>query len=158
MNCEFIDKFKDWKEQLNGKDQNAIWQRVATLLRYDAVWRTYNEARRISRIAHDPATGLAGSIIEVLDEGFFCLQVFEISKLVEENSGKPERHIYSLRRLFDEIRDSKCLYTREKYLTYEGINYEKSTNEDWNAELDREYKHEKYDIISGVLADRKSVV
>lgn len=156
MNSEFVDKFQVWKEQLNGKDQNAIWRRVATLLRYDAVWRTYNEARRISRIANDPVTGLAGSIIEVLDEGFFCLQVFEISKLVEKNLDKPERHIYSLQRLFDEIRDSQCLYTREKYLTYDGISYEKGANENWDAELDREYRNKKYDIISGVPADNRS--
>jgi len=120
---------------------------------YDAVWRTYNEARRISRIANDPATGLAGSIIEVLDQGFFCLQVFEISKLVEKNWDKPQKHLYSLRRLFDEIKDSQDLYTREKYVTYDGVSYEKDTNEDWKAERNRDYRQQKYDIISGVTKD-----
>ncbi|MBA7650496.1 hypothetical protein ES703_58302 [subsurface metagenome] len=151
MTSKFAKNLQAWKEQLNGKDRHAIWRRVANLLMYDAVWRTYNEARRISHIANDPVTGLAGSIIEVIDQGFFCLQVFEISKLVEKNWDNPQKHLYSLRRLFDEIKDSQDLYTREKYVTYDGISYEKDTNEVWKAESHREDRHEKYDIMSGVI-------
>lgn len=155
MSSTFVKKLQAWKEQLNGEDKHAIWKRVSDLFRYDAVWRTYNEARRISRIEKDPSTGLIGSVIEVLDEGFFCLQVFEISKLVEKNWDNPKKHLYSLRRLFDEIRDSRELYTRKKYVTYDGISYEKNTNETWNADPNREYRHVKYDIISGVT-EKKS--
>ncbi|MHC4456956.1 MAG: hypothetical protein ACYS0I_07660 [Planctomycetota bacterium] len=150
MSSEFAKNLQTWKEQLNGKDKHAIWRRVATLLTYDAVWRTYNEARGVSRITNDPSTGLAGTIIEVFDEGFFCLQVFEISKLVEKNWDQPEKQIYSLRRLFDEIKNCQELYTREKYITYDGISYEKGINENWKIEFKREYRHGKYDIISSV--------
>jgi hypothetical protein len=150
MTTEFAKKQQVWKEHLNGKDIHAIWRRVANLLKYDTVWRTYNEARRISRIAKDPSTGLAGSIIQVLDQGFICLQAIEISKLVEKNWDDPRKHLYSLRRLFGEIKNSCDLYTRERYVTYGGISYEKDTNEDWDVEDDREYRHRKYDIISGV--------
>ena len=150
MASDFTKKQQAWKEQLKGEDRHAIWRRIANLLKYDAVWRTYNEARRISRITNDPSTGLAGSIIQVFDEGFFCLQIFEISKLVEKNWDNPKKHLYSLRRLFDEIKDSCDLYTRERYVTYDNISYEKDTNEDWEVEYNLEYRHSKYDIISGV--------
>jgi len=156
MSSELAKNLQAWKEQLNGKDRHAIWQRVATLLMYDAVWRTYNEARRISRLTNDPSTGLSGAMIEVLDEGFFCLQVFEISKLVEKNWDKPERHIYSLRRLFDEIKDSRDLYTRERYVAYDGIRYEQGINENWDVEVKRDYRHTKYDRISGVSVNNRS--
>lgn len=152
MTTEFTKKQQVWKEHLNGKDIHAIWRRVANLLKYDTVWRTYNEARRISRIAKDPSTGLAGSIIQVLDQGFVCLQAIEISKLVEKNWDDPRKHIYSLKRLYEEIKDSQNLYTREEYITYDAVSYEKDINEDSysDAELDREDRHKRYDIISGV--------
>ena len=134
-----MEKLRTWKEQLNGKDKHAIWRRVATLFYYDAVWRTYNEARRISRSHTAPSTGLPGSIIEVLDQGFFCLQIFEISKLVEKNWDNPKKHVYSLRRLFVEIKDSRELYTRENFVTCDGIRYEASANEgmlSWIEDID----------------------
>ena len=153
MASDFTKKQQAWKEQLNGEDRHAIWRRIASLLHYDAVWRTYNEARRISRITNDSSTGLAGSIIQVFDEGFRCLQIFEISKLVEKNWDNPKKHLYSLRRLFDEIKDSHDLYTRERYVTYDDISYEKDAVEDRDVEDKREYRHRKYDIISGVTIE-----
>lgn len=156
MTTEFTKKQQAWKEQLNGKDRHAIWRRIADLLKYDAVWRTYNEARRISRVANDPSTGLTGSIIQVLDEGFFCLQVFEISKLVEKNWDKPEKHIYSLRRLLDEIKEDADLYTREAYVTFDGVTYEEEDAENPRLEPERSYRHSRYDIISGFSESKRS--
>jgi len=69
---------------------------------------------------------------------------------LEKNWDDPKKHLYSLRRLFDEIENSRDLYTREKFVTYDGISYERNTNEDLKDEIIREDRHGKYDIISGI--------
>lgn len=152
----FVQKQKVWKEQLSGDDRHAIWKRVAELFQYDTVWRTYNEARRISRETRCPNTGLAGSIIEVLDEGFFCLQVFELSKLIEKNWPDPKKHIYSIRRLLDEIKEHAELFTREAYVAFDDISYEVKNGENPRWELERSYRHCRYDVISDVTEAKRS--
>ena len=155
MCSEFVQKQKVWKEQLSGNDKHAIWQRVGELFMYDTVWRTYNKARGISLTTNRPTTGLAGSIIEVLDEGFIRLQTFELSKLIEKNWPDPKKHIYSIRRLFDEIKKHADLFTREAYVTFDDTSYEEQEGEDWRVEFNRNYRHGKYDIISDIAdADR----
>jgi len=155
MSSEFVQKQKIWKEQLSGKDRHAIWNRVCDIFTYDSIWRTYNEARNVSHEANRSNTGLAGWMIKVLDEGFFCLQVFELSKLIEKNWDNPQKHIYSIRRLFDEIKEYADLFTREAYVTFDGISYEEKQGENPRCEFTRNYRHGKYDIISSVPeADR----
>lgn len=101
----FREKLKHWRTCLSDeKDCHSIYNQLTTLLWDHAVYRTFNEARRLSEETNDPSTGLQGTIIELLDKNFMDSQAIAIRRLTDVSYNKPDREVYSLRRLVDEIK------------------------------------------------------
>ena len=153
---------------------NRTWTKMSDKYSFENYYVDNGGVLRVNRVLIIPFTNssdYAAAAKEVMD--VFALELNKLNRFEvvnpEENTGAmlPERlakdgaiedgDVRSICEaygtdavIFGEIKNSCDLYTRERYVTYGGISYEKDTNEDWDVEDDREYRHRKYDIISGV--------
>jgi hypothetical protein len=150
--ASFRDKLKRWNTCLSDeKDCHSIYNQLINLFWDHTVYRTFNEARRLSIKTNDPSTGLQGTIIKLLDENFVASQATAIRRLTDK-----DEKVFSLRRLFDEIKENTHLYTRENYVCYDGTSYcdENPINESgldrerFEADDKRSMRHVRYDFLS----------
>jgi len=145
----FRAKLKTWKDCLESQDVHSIFQQISSLLWNDIVYRTYNEAVRLSNETKDPSTGVPATLLQLLDLQFMDMQVMAIRRLTDPHEHDPKRSVSSLPRLICEIKENIDLYTRENYVCYDGTPYERAGNEDWKTEARRDDRQKKYDILSG---------
>lgn len=143
----FRQKIRTWRQQIEGKHRNAIWKQVAHLLWYDTVFRTFNEARKLSKETDDSSVGLPRTIIELFDEGFVAYQVMAIRRLSDPYRHDPQRRVYSLRSLVQDIEAHIGLYTRENYVCYDGLPYKAPDDEKEHQEWS--WRQDCYDRLSG---------
>ena len=149
----FREKLKRWKVCLSdAKDCHSIYNQLTKLFWNHTVYRTFNEARRLSIEINDPLTGLQGTIIELLDENYMNSQATALRCLTDRDS-----KVYSLRRLFDEIKCSISLYTRKNYVCYDEISYNENPGDDFRVNYIRKSRQAKYDILSGKDKDNRSI-
>jgi len=149
-------KLKFWKNCLNGQDVYSITRQIDNLLWADTVYRTYNEAVTLSEETKDPSTGVPKTILGLFDFQFMQMQAVAIRRLTERSSYDPQRAVYSLRRIRNEIKDNIELYTRENYLCYDGITYEQSTNDDPQTEVYRDIRQRNFDILSKKVEENRT--
>jgi hypothetical protein len=157
----FREKLRRWKACLSDQeDYHSIYNQLTTLFWDHAVYRTFNEARRLSIKTNDPSTGLQGTLIDLLDKNFMDSQAIAIRRLTDKDN-----RVFSLRFLIDEIKANTHLYTRENYVCYDGITYcdeDPITNRySVNYQIDlanllRNKRQEGYDFLSGKCKDRRS--
>jgi len=148
----FREKLKHWKTCLSDeKDCHSIYHQLTTLFWDHAVYRTFNEARRLSEETNDPLTGLQGTIIDLLDRNFMDSQAIAIRRLTDQR-----RDVVSLRSLIDEIKVNISIYTRENYVCYDGISFDKAPDDDHHVEHSRRARHTRYDYLSGKDKDCRS--
>jgi len=148
--ASFREKLKHWKTCLSdNKDCHSICSQLTRLFWDHAVYRTFNEARGLSEETNDPSTGLQGTIIDLLQRNFMDSQAIAIRRLTDVSYNKPDREVYSLRRLVDEIKANISLYTRENYVCYDGISFDKAPDDDHHVEHSRRARHTCYDYLSG---------
>lgn len=146
----FREKLKHWKTCLSDeKDYHSIYNQLTTLFWDHAVYRIFNEALRLSEETNDPSTGLQGTIIELLHKNFMDSQAIAIRRLTDVSYNKPDREVYSLRRLVDEIKANINLYTRENYVCYDGISFDEEPDDDDRVRAFRNSRQTRYDYLSG---------
>jgi hypothetical protein len=155
-NCDVVDMEKlaifrvnilKWQEILTGNDPHSIYNQIQEIIWDDNVYRTFNEARRISAETNDPSTGLAGTLIDLVDRMFVTHQSMAIRRLIDEHEWRPDRSVYSLPRLLKEIEQNKALFTRENYLCYDGLSFN-GKGLTWQEELIYKDRQKKFDILS----------
>jgi hypothetical protein len=143
--ASFREKLKHWKTCLSdNKDCHSIYRQLTSLFRDHAIYRTFNEARRLSEETNDPSTGLQGTIIDLLDRNFMDSQAIAIRRLTDQR-----RDVVSLRSLIDEIKVNISIYTRENYVCYDGFSFDKAPDDDHHVEHSRRARHTSYDYLSG---------
>jgi len=141
----FREKLKHWKTCLSdNKDCHSIYRQLTSLFRDHAVYRTFNEARRLSEETNDPSTGLQGTIIDLLDRNFMDSQAIAIRRLTDQRTD-----VVSLRSLIDEIKGNTGLYIRENYVCYDGVSFDEAPNDDDNVKYLRHSRQTRYDYLSG---------
>ena len=147
----FRAKLREWRKCLDDdlEDPHSIVRQMIGLLWDDTVWRTFNEACRLSKQTNHPSTGLQGTLIRLLKNGFVTRQLMAIRRLTEQHQYNPKKAVYSIRSLLTDICDNRHLFTRENYVCYDGLSYEPVAGEDDDAQLKRDDRHFKYDILSG---------
>lgn len=146
----FRTKLREWKKCLNDEnDPHSIDNQMATLMWEDTVYRTFYEACGLLEQTKDPSTGLPETLTELLRNGFFTRQLIAVRRLIEQLVYNPQRAVYSLRSLLDDIRDNQYLFTRENYVCYDGLTYEPVADENPRVEFYRNYRQSKYDVLSG---------
>lgn len=152
----FREKLKHWKACLSDdNDCHSIYNQLNVLFWDHAVYKTFNEARRLSEETGDLSTGLQGTIINLLDKNFMDIQAIAIRRLTEVSSRDPDKEVYSLRRLIDEIRENSNLYIRENYVCYDGLAFDEAPGEDHHARYSRSSRQTRYDYLSGKDKDSR---
>src|SRR5260370_12340183 len=120
----YRDKRSEWLHLLNGKDDHAVCRQISAMLWNDAVFRVANESRRLSREAGRSSSSRNWSLAQFMDQGFVATQTLSIRKLMERASNKPARQVISLRRVLDDIKEHRALFTRENYVAHDGLPYD----------------------------------
>lgn len=121
---KFRAKRLEWLSWLNTDEHHAIWKQITAMAWNDAVFRVLNEARNSADGDQVSATnGMLGGFI---DQGYVSTQVLAIRRLVDGRND-----VISLRRLIRSIRDYRPHFTRELFVSYDGLPYE------WEAVRDR---------------------
>lgn len=187
--CDVVDKTalatyrarrSEWLQLLNGKDDHAVWRQISAMLWNDAVFRMANESRRLSRKAGYPSPARNWTLAQFMDQGFVATQTLSIRKLMEKASKNPARQVISLRRVLDDIKANRALFTRENYVSHDGLPYDAAlvktayfnrvirrgsgVHSEWidttgpRAWSMSELAHEKFDQLSGVSAEKRSRV
>lgn len=153
---------------------------MSDLLWQDAAWRSANEARNFTK-DDGPNSSVTPILARLLDQGYISGQIIAISRLLEPSDPKhPKKAVVSLRRIVDEMRAVRPLFTRENFVAQDALPYE------WDkvrrVEIDgilaempesgvhfgygdtsgpkawdmAQRQHELFDQISGVGSDQRS--
>lgn len=152
----FREKLSRWKECATGGDVHSVQNQIANLLWDDTVFRTFNEARRLSEETADPSTGLPGTMIELLDKNFMDSQVMAIRRLTDSQYRDPRRVVVSLPTLVAEVKEAVHLYSRENYVCYDGIPYAEAATDDERVRAMVSGRHHDYDRLAGCSSDGRS--
>ncbi|MBM4293803.1 MAG: hypothetical protein FJ126_02725 [Deltaproteobacteria bacterium] len=153
----FINKRNEWKRLLLEGSPHSIYNQIVRLLWNDAVFRTFNEARRLTIEHSSPNCGLNGPLLRLLDEGFVASQIMAIRRLTDRNFREPEKAVISLIRVIDDIKKHSNLITRENYLCYDGTSYDEPNFMDdppkWTQWKTRQ---SNFDKMSGIPEDMRA--
>jgi AbiU2 len=151
----FRNKIRRWCQILTGDDIHSIFNQIQDMVWNDTVYRTFNEARRLSEETNDPSTGLPGTVIELLDLSFLMSQTMAIRRLTDSHEWRPERAVYSLPSLIEEIKESKAFFSRENYVCYDGIPFEGDKLQH-PQDLVHSSRHSVFDLLSGTDKDHRN--
>lgn len=115
---EYRRKRLQWLSWLQGDPHHSISGQLYRLMRHDAAFRLFNEARRFST-PEKPTSAVAPLLASMLDQGFVASQILQICKLVD---GDPK--VISVRRLLNDMRKHRSLVTREFFVCHDGLPYD----------------------------------
>lgn len=121
--AEFRRKRIEWIAWLADGD-NSIWRQINTMIWSDRLYWMINESRRISREQGGDFATRSGWLGEVFDKGYFATQLLALRKLTDPPSNNPKRQVVSLRRLLDDLRAHRHLFTRENYVCLDGLRFD----------------------------------
>ena len=129
-------------------DIHSISNQYQEMIWNDTVYRTFNEARRISEITNSPNTGLPGTLIEMIDRNFFDTQAMAIRRLTDPHEFRPNRTVNSIPSIIEEIKSISGIFTRENYICYNGTPYDNSTLPEWPDQAKHEERNKQFDRIA----------
>lgn len=153
----FRAKRANWNNWLF-EDSLSISNQIRYMLWKDAIFRTFNEARRMTINRESESLGFNGSLLHLLDEGFLVSQVMAIRRLTDRNFYDPKKGVLSVPRLIDDISSNIDIFTRENYVSYDGSKYEGLSIETDGIDkwIPWKKKHENFDTLSNVSPQNRS--
>ncbi len=141
---KFREKRAEWVKWFGVGDPNSIANQIYSMMWGDAAYRSLVEAYRFSS-KENPTTHENEMLAGLLYDGFLANQMLAIGKLIDKASD-----VISLRRLFDEIKENRRLFTRENFVSHDGLPYDYAKDEQEHWERFRaEYEPGK--IVSGPM-------
>ncbi len=165
---KFREKRAEWVKWFGVDDANTIAEQIYSMMWGDAASRSLVEAYRFSS-TDKPTAHENGMLAGLLYDGYLANQMLAIGKLIDK-----DREVISLRRLFDEIKENHCLFTRENFVSHDGLPYDYA--EEKRKALERfvaekkpgevvsgpmpsyaisESMHIQFDRISGIATDNR---
>lgn len=148
-------KRSEWVQCLI-EDTFSISNQISNILWNDTVFRTINEARKLTANRDLKTFGFNGPLLELFDQGYATAQVMAIRRITDPTFHDPSRTVISLPRLIDDMRQNADLITRENYICYDGASFEVDTHEkqgiDW---MHWKSRHEIFDRLSKVSLDKR---
>jgi len=140
------------------KDSLSVSNQISYLLWIDAIFRTFNEARRLTINRKSESLGFNGPLLHLIDECFVVSQVMAIRRLTDQNSYDPKKAVLSVPRLIDDMSANIDILTRENYVSHDGSKYEDlSLEKDGiNKWIPWKKKHENFDTLSNVYPQNRS--
>jgi hypothetical protein len=107
----FIALRNRWTSWLDGDGaEYSIWSQIRDMVWRDTVWRTINEARRLT--ANGSYFAQNGLVAEFIDLSYVESQALAVGRLVDRT-----KNVVSLWRLVQEIGNKRTTITREAYLS-----------------------------------------
>ena len=134
------------------EDSLSISNQITHMLWKDAIYRTFNEARRLTINRESESLGFNGPLLHLLDEGFLVSQVMAIRRLTDRNFYDPKKGVLSVPRLIDDMSANIDIFKRENYVSYDGSKYEGLSFETDGIDkwMPWKKKHENFDKLSKV--------
>lgn len=162
--CDVKDKEKlalfrfkraEWRKCLI-EDTFSISKQISNMLWNDTIFRTINEARKLTARRSSKDIEFNGPLLELFDQGYSTSQVMAIRRLTDHTFHDPNRAVISLPRLIDDMRQNANLITRENYICYEGLTFESVTHEkDGINWMHWKRMHENFDRLSNVPHNKR---
>lgn len=121
----FRQKRDGWLSLIEEDAVHPISHQISAMLWNDAAYRTFNEARRFSTPDRSLAA-VAPLLAEFVDVGYIATQILSIGRLLDKNPANPNKAVVSLRRLVDDVANNRDLFTRELYVSFDGLPYDYS--------------------------------
>ena len=119
------EKRESWLETLRGDDRNSISNQLTELSWYFAVYEAILEARRQHPPATEGGVQLNGLLHELIDQGFLAIIASGVRRLADDiEYKKPERFVYSLLGLLNDMKKHIGLLRRREIFEAEGIEYD----------------------------------
>jgi hypothetical protein len=156
---------------LHGDEMHSVFGQFSDMMWQDAAWRLVNEARRFT-LEDGPSAAIAPILGAMLDRGYVSGQIIAISRLLERsNPQHPKKGVISLRRVVDEMDENRDLFTREIFVSHDGLPYDWKgvrARETWSTSvrwLDHSGpgawvtamgQHETFDGLSGTGPDNQN--
>jgi len=121
---ELLEKFRELRAKwiswysFRKDDPNNIEGQIISMVFLDLSYRTLASGRGDFSKGPDIAAR-SGILAHMLDQGYVAIQVLAIRRLLDKRDD-----VFSLRRLFDDIRANSGLITRENFVAYDGTVYD----------------------------------
>lgn len=174
---QFRELRSKWIHWLSGQDAHYIWGQINSLIWDYVLFCTVNHLRKLA-IEQDESSGLNAAVLRLFDTGFAISQAATIRRLIEVPKANPNWAVISLRRVIKDIRENRTLFTREIYVSYDGLPYDYQTVHDkWIEEKAQQGTlqgsgyletkgplawstsqriHKHFDKLAGVSSDERS--
>lgn len=121
---QFREKRKEWLKKLHGRDFHAIFGQLTQLAWKEAVYRTVVEAIKFRNAKKTRNMGINEAVFNLLKEGFFRDQATAIRRITDPQDPLPYRKIVSLLSIVEDMEQHSGLFTRENYVSHNGIPYD----------------------------------
>lgn len=166
----YQEKAQSWHELLIGDEVHSVFGQYTNMMWQDAAWRMANEARRFTQ-EDGPSSAINPILGGLIDNGYAMGQVIAISRLMETSDPRrPTKAVISIRRIVDELCDNRELFTREVFVSHNGLCYDwqHSSNSitseclQWvdsngpNGYLMSQIRHMQFDKLCGFAAGSRS--
>ena len=115
---KFREKHSEWVNWFGVDDEHTISNQIYSMMWGDTAYRSLVEAYRFSS-KDDPTAHENELLSGLLYDGYLANQMLSITKLIDKDS-----RVISLGRLFDEIKESRHLFTRENFVSHDGLPYD----------------------------------
>ncbi len=152
----FVEKRDEWSRCMIGDGPESVYRQIYHLLWNDTVFRTFNEARRLTIESKSEEHGINGPLIRLFDEGFVITQTMSIRRLTDRSFRESEKAVISLIAVMDDIKKNIDLVTRENYVCFDGTPYAPPDfMRDGIAWMHWNRKQANFDKLAGVEPDKR---
>lgn len=151
-----------WYEH-SGTEPHSIQEQFFSMIFVDLTYRTVTSPRGNT----ENIAAKSGILAHLLDQGYVANQVLAIRRLLDGR-----KDVISLRRLLDDVSNSRHLLTREIYVCYDGLPYEPEAwlllpatleTKMWGINapgfdkyLGSQVRHQMFDRLSGISATARA--
>lgn len=127
---------------------NGLQNIVESIAWNDSIYRTFNEGLRLVQ-SELKKKRLPNSLIEYIHHAHIAYVIISLRKLYDDKK-EGRRAVNSLRTVTQRIVDNAHLFTRENFVTFDGLPYNSQDARDWRIEAMVENRHFQFDSFSGV--------
>jgi hypothetical protein len=135
------------------KSENSLQTIVESLAWNDSIYRTFNQGLGLSQ-SKDRAQQLPVSLIEYIHHAHTAYVAISLRKLYDEKK-KGSRAVNSLRTVTKRIVDNAHLFTRENFVTFDGIPYDEEDGVDWKTKAVVQGRHMQFDALCQIGAGER---
>ena len=139
---------KKWKEIFRGDDLYSIQNQINDIIFKYSIFKCYGESLKLSIPEFSAPVGYQNSLLEVFQTAFMESHIMALRRIIDSNDYNPDRKVYSINRLLDELIDNQRILKREYYICYDGTGYNKEESEQWQNELIRAYRNRVFNTMS----------